>query len=317
MNEESFVYLLFFLSTMLLVLGFYQYYAKDQATQKKINRRMTLIESASSQAEALQILRRERGGLGVWSLQRFHALQDLCVQSGVRFQDARFRLALVGLAAFTTAALVYFLGFGLYTLPLGLTLTLALLYFWLSFKRRQRINRFSEQLPDVLEIIVRGLKAGHPLPIALSLAGRELPDPAGTEFGIVGDEVTFGLDITTAMWNMSKRVGAPDLLYVITSVSVQAQSGGNLGEVLSRLSRLIRERFRMRRKIMALTAEGRMSATILTALPVALFLIVNEMSPQYFGQVWNNPSFEKAMGAAALLLITGNFIMRRMANFKF
>jgi tight adherence protein B len=317
MNEELFIYLLFFMSAAFLILGVYQYYARDHATQKKINRRMALIETTASQAEALQILRRERGGVGLWSLAQFHALQDLFVQSGVNFQDARFLLALCGLASITTATLAYLLGFHLYTLPVGLALTLALLNFWLSFKVRRRISRFSEQLPDVLDIIVRSLKAGHPLTIALSLAGREMPDPAGTEFGIASDEVTFGLDITTAMSNMSKRVGAPDLLFVITSISVQAQSGGNLGEVLSRLSRLIRERFRMRRKVTALTAEGRMSATILTALPVVIFLIVSRSSPQYFGQVWDDPAFHKAMGAAALLLCAGNFIMRRMANFKF
>ena len=95
-------------------------------------------------------------------------------------------------------AIFYFLGFRFYTPPLGFALTLGLLYVGLSFKRRRRINRFNEQLPDVLDIIVRSLRAGHPLPIALSLAGRELPDPAGTEFGIVSDEVTFGLDITAA-----------------------------------------------------------------------------------------------------------------------
>jgi tight adherence protein B len=317
MSGDLIVPLLFFLSAMLLVLGIHQYYAKDHATQKKINRRMALIETASSQAEVLHILRRERGALGGWSLDQFRSFQDLFVQSGVRFRDIRFILSVVALFGGVNGAIVYFLGFKFYTLPLGLTVTLGLLYVWLALKRRRRINRFNEQLPDVLDIVVRSLRAGHPLPIALSLAGRELPDPAGTEFGIVSDEVTFGLDITAAMWNMSKRVGAPDLLYVITSISVQAQSGGNLGEVLSRLSRLIRERFRMRRKVTALTAEGRMSANILTALPIAIFLIVSRVSPQYYGKVWHDAGFHKAMAVALFLLFLGNFVMRRMANFKF
>jgi tight adherence protein B len=316
MDGELFIYLLFFLSTMFLVLGVYQYYAKDHTTQKKINRRMALIETESDRAEVLQILRRERGALGGWPLEHFHALQDLFGQSGVRVRGARFVLSLAGIACCATATLVYFQGFQFYTLPLALATTLTFLYQWLAFKRRRRINRFSEQLPDVLEIIVRSLKAGHPLPVALSLAGRELPDPAGTEFGIASDEVTFGLDITKAMWNLSRRVGAPDLLYVITSISVQAQSGGSLGEVLTRLSRLIRERFRLRRKVTALTAEGRMSAAILTALPIVIFLAIERVSPQYYGQVWNNADFHKAIGASVLLLVVGNAVMRRMANFK-
>lgn len=317
MSDEFYIPLLIFVSAALLVLGVYQYYAEDHSTQKKINRRMALIDTGSSQQEVLHILRQERAPMGVWSLEQFRALQDLLIQSGVRFQDARFLFAAAALALGVNAATIYFLGLEFYTLPAGAALTLGLLYFGLNYKRGRRVARFNEQLPDVLEIIVRSLRAGHPLPIALSLVGREMADPAGTEFGIACDEVTFGLDITAAMWNMSKRVGAPDLLYVITSISVQAQSGGNLGEVLSRLSRLIRERFRMRRKIVALTSEGRASAMILTALPVGIFLIVNQLSPQYFGQVWHTSGFRKSMAVAISLLAVGNYIMRRMANFKF
>ena len=200
---------------------------------------------------------------------------------------------------------------------LSFVLTIAILFSWLKLKRARRIARFSEQLPDCLDTIVRSLRAGHPVPIALSLVGRELPDPAGTEFGITSDEVTFGLSVPDAMGNLAIRVGAPDLLYLVTSVSIQAQSGGNLSEVLSRLSRLIRERFRMRRKVKALTSEGRASAILLTALPIVLFLVVNFLSPKYYGDVWNEPGFRKAAIVAGALLLIGNYVMRRMANFKF
>src|SRR6266568_2834460 len=104
MTGELQVYLMFFLSGVFLILGAYQYYAKDHSTQAKINRRMALIETSPSQAEALQILRRERGGVGVWSLEQSNALPNLFVQSGVHFQDARFLLALAGVAVVTTAA---------------------------------------------------------------------------------------------------------------------------------------------------------------------------------------------------------------------
>jgi tight adherence protein B len=317
MTDGVFVYILFFASAALSVLGLYQYYAKDKATAKKINRRMALIGTVPDHAEVLQILREERGlGRGL-ALQRFKSLTDLIVQSGVRLQDPRVVLS-VGLASCVlTAGLVVMLGFQIYTLPLGLALTVGCLHVWLTIARNRRIARFGEQLPDVLDVIVRSLKAGHPLPVAISLVGREMPDPAGTEFGIASDEVAFGLALPTAIEGVTKRVGARDLLFVQTSISIQSQLGGNLGEVLGRLSKLIRERFRVRRKVTALTSEGRLTAIFLTALPISLFLFINLMSPHYYGDIWNEPSFRKAMAVAMVLLVIGNIIIRRMINFKY
>jgi tight adherence protein B len=316
MNDSLFVYIAVFLSVALLVLGVFQYYARDKATQKKINRRMSLIESVADRATVLEILRRERG-LGRLSSERLQSLETLITQSGVRLQDPQFLFSVGGLLFGLTAALIIFRGLHIYTLPLSLGLTLGGLYMWLGRKRAKRIARFGEQLPDVLDIFVRSLKAGHPLPVALGLVGREVADPAGTEFGVASDEVTFGLDLPSAMWNISKRVGAPDFLFVTTSISVHVQSGGNLGEVLGRLSRLMRERFRIQRKVVTLSSEGRMSAIVLTALPVAIFLVINMLNPHYFRDVWDESGFQKAMGAGIVMLFIGNLVMRRMVNFKF
>jgi tight adherence protein B len=112
-------------------------------------------------------------------------------------------------------------------------------------------------------------------------------------------------------------VGAPDFLFVTTSISVHVQSGGNLGEVLGRLSRMMRERFRIQRKVVTLSSEGRMSAIVLTGLPVAIFLVINMLNPHYFRDVWDEPGFHKAMGVGIVMLFIGNLVMRRMVNFKF
>jgi tight adherence protein B len=316
MSEGFLVYLAVFVSAALLVLGVFQYFAKDKATQKKINRRMSLIDSVADRAAVLEILRRERG-FGVLSSERFQSLEALITQSGVRLKDARFLLSVGVLLVGVTAGLILFKGLQVYTLPLSLGLTVVLIYMWLSHKRAKRIARFNEQLPDVLDIFVRSLKAGHPLAVALALVGREVADPAGTELGVASDEVSFGLDLPSAMWNISKRVGAPDFLFVTTSISVHVQSGGNLGEVLGRLSRLMRERFKMKRKIISLSSEGRMSAIVLTLLPVVLFLVISLINPHYYSDVWNEPGFRKTMGVAFVMLVIGNLIMRRMVNFKF
>jgi tight adherence protein B len=316
MNESLFVYIAIFFSVALLVLGIFQYYARDKATKNKINRRMSLIDSVVDRAMVLDILRRERG-LGVFSSERFQSLETLIIQSGVRLKDPKFLCWVGCLVCGLTVVLILFKGFQIYTLPLSLGLTVAILYMWLSHKRAKRIARFGEQLPDVLDIFVRSLKAGHPLPVALALVGREIADPAGTELGIASDEVAFGLDLPSAMWNLSKRVGAPDFLFVTTSISVHVQSGGNLGEVLGRLSKLMRERFKMKRKVISLSAEGRISAIVLTLLPVVLFFVICMINPHYYRDVWDEPAFRKAMGVGIAMLFIGNLIMRRMVNFKF
>ena len=126
------------------------------------------------------------------------------------------------------------------------------------------------------------LRAGHPVPVAVGLVAQELPDPIGTEFGIAADEITYGADVETAMRNLYFRVGQEDLPLFVTAVSIQGSTGGNLSEILANLSRVIRQRFKMRRKIKALAAEGKFSALFLSGLPVAIFLLLNVVAPDFY-----------------------------------
>ena len=142
----------------------------------------------------------------------------------------------------------------------ALVATLALPLAILVYLRKRRRQKFGEQFPEAIDIIVRSLRAGHPVPVAIGMVARELPDPVGTEFGIVADEITYGSDLETAMRNMLYRVGQEDLPLFVTSVAIQATTGGNLSQILDNLSKVIRERFKMRRKIKGLSAEGRAGA---------------------------------------------------------
>ena len=145
-------------------------------------------------------------------------------------------------------------------------------------------RQFGAQFPDALDMIVRSLRAGHPVPIAITMVAREMPDPIGSEFGIVADEITYGADLETAMRNLYFRVGQDDLPLFVTAVAIQGSTGGNLGEILENLSGVIRQRFKMRRKIRALAAEGRASALILSSLPIAMFLIIQLVAPEFLCQ---------------------------------
>ena len=135
--------------------------------------------------------------------------------------------------------------------------------------RKRATKAFGAQLPEAIDVMVRSLRAGHPVPVAIAMVAREMPDPIGSEFGIVADEMTYGTDLETAMRNLYFRVGQEDLPLFVTAVAIQGSTGGNLGEILENLSRVIRQRFKMRRKIRALAAEGQILALILSSLPIA------------------------------------------------
>jgi tight adherence protein B len=189
-------------------------------------------------------------------------------------------------------------------------------YLVLRFLRSRRQKAFGAQFPDALDMIVRSLRAGHPTPIALTMVAREMRDPIGSEFGIVVDEITYGADLETALRNLNVRIGQDDLPLFVTAVAIQGSTGGNLGEILEGLSAVIRQRFKMRRKIRALASEGRASALILSALPIMMFLIIQVIVPSFYASVWHIPMTKQVLLAAGTWMAIGNFIMYRMVNFK-
>ncbi len=182
--------------------------------------------------------------------------------------------------------------------------------------RDRRQKKFGAQFPDALDIIVRSLRAGHPVPVAVSMVAREMRDPIGSEFGIIADEITYGADLETALRNLYFRIGQDDLPLFVTAVAIQGTTGGNLGEILQNLSTVIRERFKMRRKIRALAAEGRASALILSSLPIAIFAIIQVVTPEFYASVWNEDITKKALALAGCWMGVGNFIMYRLVNVR-
>jgi tight adherence protein B len=183
--------------------------------------------------------------------------------------------------------------------------------------RDRRHKKFGIQLPEALELITRSLKAGHPVPVAIAMVAREMPDPIGTEFGVVADEVTYGSDLVSALGAMYERVGHEDLPLFVTAVSIQSTTGGNLREILDGLSKVIRERGKLRRKVRAISTEGRISAYILSAVPVLLGVGLMVLMPQFYGGVWDKPLTWYLLGGAVAWLLLGNAAMFKMANFRF
>ncbi len=182
--------------------------------------------------------------------------------------------------------------------------------------RAKRMAKFEEQLPDAIDLIVRSLKVGHPLSGAMAVVGRELPHPISTEFATAFDAVSYGQDIPTAFTKMTERIPVADLGYFAMAVQIQQESGGNLVESLSKLSHVIRERFRMFRKVRALTAEGRFSAWFLSVFPLVVILGIQFVKPDYYTQVMDVSIFPQLVATTVILLGINVVAMRVITNIK-
>ena len=182
--------------------------------------------------------------------------------------------------------------------------------------REGRLSRFEEQLPEAIDTIVRGLRAGHAISVAISAVSQHMPDPIGIEFKLTAAEMAYGLDLETAMINLHTRVGQPDLGLLSLAVSIQSKTGGNLAEILKTMSSVIRGRLKLRRKARALASEARVSAYILTGLPILLFGILWIISPGYYGEVWGNVYAKYTLAGATFWMLLGDYIMYRMARIR-
>ncbi|WP_137930965.1 type II secretion system F family protein [Mesorhizobium comanense] len=305
------------LTGIMIAEACYLLYAGRSDKRTAINRRMKLQENKISQEQVLIQLRKERGlesGASLFSPDRFRALRT---QSGMIMPLSRFLTITTGVAM---AMAIIALWYGL-PLLMGLILFVGLVpllpVMAMRFMRKRRHKRFGTQLPEALELITRGLKAGHPVPVAIAMVSREMPDPIGTEFGVVADEVTYGSDLVSALNSLFDRVGHEDLPLFVTAVSIQSSSGGNLREILDGLALTIRERGKLRRKVRAISTEGRMSAYILTAIPALLFAGIMALMPGFYRDVWGEPKTWYLIGGSVTWLMLGNLMMFKMSNFRF
>ncbi|MFL6830590.1 MAG: type II secretion system F family protein, partial [Sphingomicrobium sp.] len=176
--------------------------------------------------------------------------------------------------------------------------------------------KMQEQFPVALDVFVRGLRAGHPIAAALDLLTVEMPDPIGTQFGLVVDEVTYGAELRDALQSMAERWDLDDMRMFVVSLSVQNETGGNLAEILENLSGVIRERQAMFMKVRALSSEGRMTAVMLTVLPLFTFTLLFLANPSFFLDVADDPVFVPGFVMLTILYLIGFFTIRKMVDLK-
>jgi len=316
MYDLTIIIVLTFLTAALAVYGIYWFLVFSRQEQRIVNRRLALSKSVANPSAALEALREERG-FGNINNPVLQWLSDWLSQTGIAIKQKTFLLTFLLLYLAVNVPVSIVLGFGFGSTALALVAAVGIMLFVLYRLRSRRIFNFAEQLPDAVDIITRGVRAGLPFSGSIGLVAREMPDPVGTEFGMLADEIAFGLDLRSALDNLYRRVGQEDLLFLTVAVNIQTQTGGNLGEILSRLSKLMRSRSKMRLKVNALSAEGRLSAIALTVLPFALFVIINFISPAYYSVVRGSPILEPAIYVGLFLLLVGNVVMYRMVHFKY
>lgn len=320
MFEFKFIYLFYLLiglSAAMFAEGFYLLFYRKASYRKNINRRLKVADEKTDRESVLVQLRRERGltSGGDYRLPLVK-LNQLLLQSGLSIGFSRLILFIVTGMIVAFAGTYAFDGNFLDAALAALFCGTVLPWFVLRILRKRRRKKFSAQFPDAIEIIVRSLRAGHPVPVAIAMVAREMSDPIGSEFGIVTDEITYGADLETAMRNLYFRVGTEELPLFVTAVAIQGATGGNLGEILENLSGVIRQRFKMRRKIRALAAEGRATALVLSLLPIGIFIAISILVPSFYGSVWNESLTKIVLALAGCWMGVGNFIMYRLVNFR-
>ncbi|MGB6691298.1 MAG: type II secretion system F family protein [Terracidiphilus sp.] len=224
-------------------------------------------------------------------------------------------LMIMCLALFFFPAYVVYWKFGTILVALGAGLLLASMPIgWVLFMRAKRFKAFLEELPEALDLMVSALRAGHSLIAAMGLVARECPDPVGSEVRICFDEQNYGLELKTAMDNMTTRVPLQDLRIVSTAIMIQKESGGNLAEVLDKTSHVIRERFRLKRQVMVHTAQGRMTGIILSALPLVLGIALWTVNPDMVSLLWKKEIGIKLLWAAGIMTVVGGLIIKKIVD---
>jgi tight adherence protein B len=321
-STPVFFLVMVFVSVFLLVYSFVvPVFGAERKAARRLKKRLQAVAMQRRHKGAAAMLRekylRELSPLERWleSLPGMDRLSLYIEQAGR--QVPAYRLTLLALGLSVVAG---WLTFTLLHQPLLAALAavagLGTPFFRISMLRSQRLMKFEEQLPEALDVMVRALKAGHPFSGTLQLVSEEMNDPIAREFGITFADINYGLDVKQAFLNLLERVPNMTLMTMVTAVVVQRETGGNLAETLTKISSVIRGRFRLSRRVRTLSAEGRLSAWILAMIPFVLFIVIMVTTPSYLPVLMQEPTGQKIIGVAFFLQVVGILWIRRVINIE-
>ncbi|MFN3991563.1 MAG: type II secretion system F family protein [Tabrizicola flagellatus] len=313
------IYLMIFVAVVVIVNGIYLIvFGKSISLNSRVSRRLTLLEKNANREQVLEQLRKEMNQhLNARNIPLYSVLAKKAQRGNIAFSPQ----ALIGimallsvfaflmLSAFTAAEL------GL-RLVLGVAMGVGGVFFWVNSTAKKRMSLLEEQLPDSIELMVRSLRVGHPFSTAIGIVAKEIPDPLGSEFGVIADEAAYGRDVAESLKAFAERMDSQDLRFLAVAVSIQQQSGGNLAEILEGLSKVVRARFKLFRRVRAITAEAKWSGMFLSGFPIVALIMINVVQPDYYDEVKGTSAYIPAALFVVTFLIINIIYMKVMTNIK-
>lgn len=310
-----FIYTLLAVGVFTLASGFWQLLRWTENKGEARNRRMKMIAGGATTAEILAVLKPVERGNWMSRVPFVGGLPKAMRQAGMTSSPTRLiviclcvSIVIAGAAA-SSFPLLLAISIGLligFFLPIGV----------IRYRRAKRIEAITRLLPEALDLMSRGLRVGHPLNTSIASVADQLPDPIGSEFGLIADQVSFGDDLVDAFADFAERIDIEDVHYLSASLGIQHGTGGDLARVLDVLSRVIKNRTALQRRIQAITAEGRLTAYFLSALPIFVFISTSIANPQYYKSVYDDPLFIPMAVAIVGLTILNAVILAKLVRFR-
>jgi len=313
------IYGLVALGVFLLVEGLYlTVFGKSISLDRKVNRRLALLEKAGNREQVLEQLRKEMSqhmksrGIPLYSI-----LAAKAQKANIAFSPKALIAIMFGMSALAYLGLTV----GTEAEPavrglVSVVIGFGGVYVWVNKKAKKRLDLLEEQLPDAVELMVRSLRVGHPFSSAIGIVAKEIPDPLGTEFGVIADEAAYGRDISESLKALAERMDLQDLRFLAVAVAIQQQSGGNLAEVLDGLAKVIRARFKLFRRVKAITAEAKWSGMFLSGFPIGAMVVIQVLKPDYYDGVKETAYFIPTALVVATFLVINVIYMKIMVNIK-
>ncbi|QYX57550.1 type II secretion system F family protein [Roseovarius sp. SCSIO 43702] len=316
---EPIIYGLIFVGVLVLVEGIYlTVFGKSISLNSRVNRRLEMLDKNANREEVMEKLRKEMQlHLKSRRIPLYAILANKAQKAAIAFSPKQ----LIGLMAALGVLAFMALTIGTATsLPVRIIVSAGMgiggVFLWISMKANKRMALLEEQLPDAIELMVRSLRVGHPFSSAISIVASEVADPLATEFGIISDEAAYGRDVGEALKDMAERLDMQDLRFLAVAVTIQQQSGGNLAEILDGLAKVIRARFRLFRRVKAITAEAKWSGKFLSGFPLLALVGIQLLDPNYYDEAMLHPFFIPACLVVGAFLVLNLIVMRALVNIK-
>jgi tight adherence protein B len=313
------IYVMIFVAVVVIVNGIYLIvFGKSISLNSKVSRRLTLLEKNANREQVLEQLRKEMNQhLNAKNIPLYSMLAKKAQRANIAFSPQALIgiMAIVSAFAFMMLSVMTAAEFSL-RIVLGIAMGVGGVFFWVNSTAKKRMNLLEEQLPDSIELMVRSLRVGHPFSTAIGIVAKEIPDPLGSEFGVISDEAAYGRDVAESLKAFAERMDSQDLRFLAVAVSIQQQSGGNLAEILEGLSKVVRARFKLFRRVRAITAEAKWSGMFLSGFPIVALIMINVVQPDYYDEVKGTTAYIPAALFVVTFLIINIIYMKVMTNIK-